>query len=135
MNPVFRILLQQARKLIKDPKKSKQVLDDALKKSDDLDGNKSYIQTIKQSVRLFFPMLWDFIRGRYRNIPLKTGVKMLGALLYFVFLADLIPDFLPLVGLTDDAAVLAWVLNSIGGDIEKYKQWKEEQNQSVEVNE
>ena len=130
MNPIFRVALQQARKLITNPRKSKRVMNRALKKSNRLQGKKSLIATIKENVGLFFSMLADFLSGRYRNIPLKSGIKILAALLYFVFIVDFIPDFLAVVGLTDDAAVLAWVISSIGGDIDNYRTWKEEQKQN-----
>ena len=130
MNPVFRIVLQQAKKMIQNPKKSKRTMERALKKSNRLQGDQSLFQSIKENVSLFFSLLADFLRGRYTKISLKTGIKLLAALLYFVLVVDLIPDFFAVVGLTDDAAVLAWVLSSIGNDIDLYKAWKEEQKQN-----
>lgn len=129
MNPVFRVVLQKARKLITNPNKARKVMDDAINKSNRIKGDKSFITEMRENISLFFSMLADFFSGKYRKIPLKTGIKLLGALLYFVFIIDLIPDFLAVVGFTDDAAVLAWVINSIGGDIDKYKAWKEKKNQ------
>ena len=45
-----------------------------------------------------------------RNTPRRVQVALLGAIAYFVLPFDAIPDMLPLVGFTDDAAVLATVI-------------------------
>jgi uncharacterized membrane protein YkvA (DUF1232 family) len=37
---------------------------------------------------------------------------------------DLIPDFLPLVGQIDDAAVIAACLLMVRQDLHRYKKWK-----------
>jgi uncharacterized membrane protein YkvA (DUF1232 family) len=42
-----------------------------------------------------------------RNTPTQVRVALLAALGYFVLPTDAVPDVLPLVGFTDDAAVLA----------------------------
>ncbi|MFS8036915.1 YkvA family protein [Xanthobacter sp. AM11] len=41
-----------------------------------------------------------------RETPLKVRATLLGALAYFVLPVDFAPDLFPLVGFTDDAAVL-----------------------------
>src|SRR4029079_14013537 len=42
-----------------------------------------------------------------RNTPTSVKATLLGALAYFVLPIDAIPDFLPVLGFTDDAAFLA----------------------------
>jgi uncharacterized membrane protein YkvA (DUF1232 family) len=42
-----------------------------------------------------------------RATPLRVRASILGALVYFVTPADAMPDILPALGFTDDAAVLA----------------------------
>jgi len=128
MNPIFRILLQQAKKMITNPAKTKKTLERAAKKSGKIaDGESTgLLSQLREDLALFFSMLGDFVRGRYKDIPIKSVVKILAALLYFVLIVDLVPDFLAIIGLTDDAAVLAWVIKSIGGDIDKYRAWIEQ---------
>ena len=43
----------------------------------------------------------------------RVKLTLAGALAYFVMPIDLIPDFLPLVGFTDDAAVIAAALAAV----------------------
>ena len=47
-----------------------------------------------------------------------------GGLLYFILPADLIPDFIPVVGYLDDLAVLTTIMNSLKGEINAYRIWK-----------
>jgi len=42
-----------------------------------------------------------------RHTPTYVRVALIGALAYFIDPFDLIPDVLPIIGLTDDAAVIA----------------------------
>jgi uncharacterized membrane protein YkvA (DUF1232 family) len=42
-----------------------------------------------------------------RNTPTSVKATLVGALAYFVLPIDAIPDFLPVLGFTDDAAFLA----------------------------
>ena len=43
--------------------------------------------------------------------------KIIGALGYFIFPADLIPDVMPMVGYTDDLAALAWCVYSVAKNV------------------
>jgi uncharacterized membrane protein YkvA (DUF1232 family) len=56
-----------------------------------------------------------------------------GALLYVLTPLDLIPDFIPLAGFVDDAAVFAFVLTFAQGDLVRYREWKKTQQKTIEV--
>src|SRR5919206_2826267 len=49
-----------------------------------------------------------------RNTPTYVRATLLGALAYFMLPTDAIPDFLAIVGFTDDAAVLAAAIGAVG---------------------
>jgi uncharacterized membrane protein YkvA (DUF1232 family) len=49
--------------------------------------------------------------------PFRAKAVLLGALAYFVMPVDAIPDFLAVVGFSDDAAVIAAVLATFGANI------------------
>ena len=53
-----------------------------------------------------------------RDTPLQVKAALLGALAYFVLPFDVVPDFLPIVGLGDDAAVLAGALKLVWSHIQ-----------------
>lgn len=65
--------------------------------------------------------------GQYREVPWKTMLVVLAAVIYFVNPLDLVPDMIPIAGLADDFAVLVWVYNSLGREIEKFQEWESSQ--------
>ena len=65
----------------------------------------------------------DVAQGRYR-LPWKTVGALTGALAYFLSPIDLIPDFIPLSGFVDDAAVLSLVFAAAEIDLRRYCQWR-----------
>src|SRR5882757_2216811 len=67
------------------------------------------------------PFAEDFLAAYYcafdRATPLQVKAALLGALAYFVLPFDVIPDVLPILGYTDDAAVLVTALRLVSGHI------------------
>ena len=49
--------------------------------------------------------------------PLRAKAVLMAALAYFVLPGDLIPDVLPVLGFTDDAAVIYAALRAVGSQI------------------
>jgi uncharacterized membrane protein YkvA (DUF1232 family) len=49
--------------------------------------------------------------------PTRAKLTLMGALAYFILPIDVIPDFLPIIGYTDDAAVLALAIKIVGDHI------------------
>ncbi|WP_454002456.1 YkvA family protein [Afipia felis] len=52
-----------------------------------------------------------------RNTPRHVQTALLGALAYFVLPFDFMPDVLPVLGFTDDAAVLATTIRLVSSHI------------------
>jgi uncharacterized membrane protein YkvA (DUF1232 family) len=52
-----------------------------------------------------------------RNTPRHVQTALLGALAYFVLPFDFMPDVLPVLGFTDDAAVLATAIRLVSSHI------------------
>ena len=67
------------------------------------------------------PFAEDLIAAHYcafdRQTPLKVKAVLIGALAYFVLPTDVIPDVLPVIGYTDDAAVLAAAIKLVASHI------------------
>ncbi len=51
------------------------------------------------------------------NTPKRVRAILLGAIAYLVLPFDAIPDFVPLFGFTDDAAVIAAAITAVRGSI------------------
>jgi uncharacterized membrane protein YkvA (DUF1232 family) len=70
-----------------------------------------------------------YATGQYREVPWKTMVMIVASLAYFVMPIDLLPDLIPITGLTDDVAVLMAVFNAVSVDVDKFLLW--EKNRSL----
>jgi uncharacterized membrane protein YkvA (DUF1232 family) len=51
---------------------------------------------------------------------LKAKASAIGALVYLVSPIDAIPDPIPILGLTDDVAVILYAISQIGPELQKY---------------
>ena len=58
-------------------------------------------------IPVMISMIRSYVRKEYTEIPIGSIISMISALIYFVSPVDIIPDFLPVVGYLDDAAVVA----------------------------
>ena len=52
-----------------------------------------------------------------RQTPRHVQAALLGAVAYFILPFDFMPDMLPILGFTDDAAVLATAIRMVAGHI------------------
>lgn len=88
--------------------------------------NKGKLQRYVDDAQLLFNLLRDYANGNYREVPFNVVAAVGGALLYVLSPLDLIPDFIPIIGYLDDAAVIAFCLNLIEKDLITYKVWKKQ---------
>ena len=67
------------------------------------------------------PFAEDLLAAYYcafdRQTPRHVQAALLGAIAYFVLPFDVVPDMLPILGFTDDAAVLATALRMVATHI------------------
>src|SRR5262245_684326 len=74
-------------------------------------------QTFAESLQLAEDLLTSDYCASDRATPSHVRFALIGALAYFISPLDILPDLLPLLGLTDDAAVLAGVVRVVWGNI------------------
>jgi len=111
----------KASKLIKNPAGISALLINVGKK---IISRKSSIQDIKKDLLLLVRLIKRWSKGEYKDVSKKTIISVIATLLYFVNPIDLIPDLLPIIGFTDDTAILLYVLNLIGHEIDSFKEWE-----------
>ncbi len=75
-------------------------------------------------IKLMLALLKDYVTGNYRDIPWRSLAAIAGALLYLLNPLDLVPDFLVMLGLVDDALVLGTCLSLIEHDLYRYRAWR-----------
>ncbi len=122
----FKKATGEATQYAKNPNSILKLLQNVLTKSKSLSG--STFEEVKEKLNLLARMLRSYAKGQYRAVPLKTISSIVAALIYFLSPVDFIPDFLPIIGLTDDVALLLWLYNSLSDDIDAFRTWEKEQN-------
>lgn len=127
----FKKYIAKASLLLKDSERTKPLLTNTVHKLKSVIENNENLKEFSEKILLLLRMLRAQFNGEYKELPWKTLVLIGGAMIYFVTPFDLIPDFLPALGLTDDAAVVYWVYNSIKEDIARFKVWE----QTIEIEE
>ena len=77
---------------------------------------KNFWPTMKKAIRRI-PVARDVVAAYYcaldKETPTRVRGILLAALAYFVMPIDIIPDFLAVVGFTDDMAVLAAAFSAV----------------------
>jgi uncharacterized membrane protein YkvA (DUF1232 family) len=82
------------------------------------------IKGFKSDLHTIVSLVKDWHKGIYTDVSKKTILLAIAALLYFLSPLDTIPDFLGVIGFTDDATVVLFVLNMIRKEIDQYRNWK-----------
>ena len=82
------------------------------------------LKTFFSDITDMFGMLSAYSTGKYKAVPLGTIAAVGGTLLYVISPIDMIPDFIPVLGYVDDAAVVTACLKMIKVDLDAYRRWK-----------
>ena len=91
-------------------------------RQDDSDSalQRSFWRKLRQ-VAAGLPFAQELLAAYYcafdRATPLQVKATLVGAIAYFVLPLDAIPDVLPVLGFTDDAAVLAMAIKLVASSI------------------
>lgn len=76
-------------------------------------------------------LVGDVLRGRYPAIgPGKLGALAVLTTVYLLSPFDVLPDFFPVVGWTDDTAVLLWFLAGLTRESGRYVEWLRARDQA-----
>jgi len=72
-------------------------------------------------------MLWQNIVGMFKDprTPLRDKLLMIGGVVYFLSPIDIVPDFLLLLGYTDDLAVLVGTYTLFRRSMKRYRARKQ----------
>ncbi|HET9908096.1 MAG TPA: YkvA family protein [Anaerolineales bacterium] len=83
-----------------------------------------------EDAKLLLAFIKDYRSSKYRQVPYGIIAAAVFALLYVFNPFDLVPDVLPFVGAVDDATVIGACLLMMEKDLNKFRKWKEGQNQN-----
>lgn len=81
-------------------------------------------------MRDFVRLIKAWLNGSYRVFPWRTFVVLVLLALYAINPFDIIPDFIPFVGVIDDAAMLGFLVRALMRDVRRFKEWEQMQSPS-----
>jgi uncharacterized membrane protein YkvA (DUF1232 family) len=85
---------------------------------------KGLLAEVWDELTAFLRLLRAWVTGRYKQVPWRTIVLIVGAIAYFVSPIDAIPDWIPLAGFVDDIYVLRLVVRATRADVQRYRAWE-----------
>ena len=88
---------------------------------DGSDDSKGFLAQL----RLFIRMVRAHINGSYQGFSPMTLLMFVFVLVYFITPIDLIPDFVPALGFTDDITVALMIMKRFSEDIKRYREWEQ----------
>ncbi len=94
--------------------------------------SKNYKLPFIDKVTELLEMLSEYSKGNFKLDDAAVG-WIVATLAYLVLPTDLIPDFLPGVGFTDDAAAFIIAFRQLAQEIEHFRKWKELEAETIEI--
>lgn len=118
----FSEALKSAKLYVNDPDRLHDLVREAARKAASMPREAfretwAYFQTMLRLVRAYY-------RGDYRDVPVTTLVVIIAAIIYVVNPFDLIPDWVPALGLLDDAFVLALAIRRTRQALDDFMTWE-----------
>ncbi len=102
-------------------------LENLLKRSNEIlekvSKNEKLVKYINQ-IELLIRMLKDYMSKDYPRLPWKTIASIGAVFIYILMPMDIIPDFIPALGLVDDVFIFTAVWKLIEEDVQEYAIWK-----------
>ena len=119
MNDILDSFLAEAYDFINNPTK----LDRLLLDVEEMLRKIPRIGETVSGLPVMIAMVKSWIKKEYA-VEQKVLATIIAALLYLLKQPDLIPDNIPVVGLTDDVAVLIAALKYIEPELNEYRAWR-----------
>lgn len=98
-------------------------------------ASKEGLKAVKSEFLFICQYIKSVATGKYKDYNVLNLIVIVGALVYVVSPADLLPDFLPVAGLVDDVAILLWATHEFADELDRYRfflrrQHREQQEQA-----
>ena len=83
-------------------------------------------------IPVMISMIRSYVKGDYKDPPVTSIIVVIAVLIYYLSPIDIIPDFIPLAGYSDDGLVAVSSLALVRTDIEDYRLWRKENGLEIE---
>ncbi len=121
----FQKAMKRARQTAGDPQKLQELLITAKDKILKLRSENREFDQFMLKLGTAVRMLKAYKNKDYVEVPWKSILMLTAGLVYFVMPLDLIPDFIPALGLLDDASLMVWIFATLRKDIEAFEAWEQ----------
>jgi uncharacterized membrane protein YkvA (DUF1232 family) len=123
-SPIFKKFLGKAEEYIKKPTRVKQLLTDAYQKASEKKDLGSIAHEAWETLQTLLRLIRASVSGEYTELSTSTVVGAVAVTIYFLSPIDLIPDFIPVLGLLDDVALVAWFSTTIKEEMDRFVEWE-----------
>lgn len=124
MNKKLDKIFDKAKAVITENERVKALLSEAKSKLDKINNDSQERATFINQIQLLIKMVKAHFRGEYHAFSTSTLLSIVFALVYFITPIDLIPDFIPVLGLTDDVSLVYFIFKSLTDDIAAFRAWE-----------
>ncbi|MBT9394105.1 DUF1232 domain-containing protein [Hymenobacter sp. NST-14] len=131
---LFKKFVGKAEEYVKKPTRMKQLLNDAYQKASEKNDVGSIAHEAWETLQTLFRLIRTSVAGEYHGVPTSTVVAAVAVTIYFLSPIDLIPDFIPVLGLLDDVALVAWFSTTIKEEMDKFLEWEKTRPTVIEEN-
>lgn len=121
---LFKKFLGKAEGYVRQPTRMKQLLTDAYQKASEKNEVGTLAHEAWDTLQTLFRLIRSSMSGEYTGVPGTTVAAAVAVLIYFLSPIDLIPDFIPVLGLLDDVALVAWFSTTLKGELDRFHEWE-----------
>lgn len=130
---VLPFLLERAKRLLDKPTAILQLLKQAAQRIRLYDNSKEMAQDLKERLILLLRLIKAYVTGQYKEFSEKNLLLSLAALLYFISPIDFMADFLPVIGIMDDLALLTWVVGNFKQELDAFQDWEDRDKIKIQI--
>jgi len=76
-----------------------------------------------------FRMIRAMFAGRYPEKPWRSIGLLAILIVYVISPIDLVPDYIPVIGVIDDLAMVGFFLRALHNDVQKFRSWERQRQQ------
>ena len=80
-----------------------------------------FVESVQRLVRL----VRAYAGGTYRGVDKGNMALVVAAILYFLSPIDIIPDYIPVVGLLDDITLVTWVISTLSEELDRFEAYED----------
>lgn len=130
---VFALAMGLAAKISYSKSRVYRLIQHAFEKLKDESSKQSIQSDVMLKVSTLVRMLKAYYKGEYKKVPSGAIMRIVGGLVYFVWILDVIPDFIPLLGFADDVAVIIWIYNGLSQELEEFESWESAKAYNIDM--